>query len=151
MVVTGSHNGGLIADSSGALYGTTYFGGTNGMGAVFELHPTAAAGWKEIVLYSFQGGTDGSLPTSTLVFDRAKNLYGTTSTGGRPSCDCGTIFMLSRTSVAEWHEAIVHRFGIVPDGAYPYYGLIMDGQGNLHGTTVAGGSQGQGIIFTFTP
>ena len=48
--------GGVILDQSGNLYGTTYFGGQNGVGAVYKLTPDR----QESVLYSFQGGTDGS-------------------------------------------------------------------------------------------
>ncbi len=139
--------GGLIADPNGNLYGTTYFGGAAGMGAVFELTPHGTT-WSERVLYSFKGGTDGSLPTSTLVFDDDKDLYGTTSTGGRPSCDCGTIFKLSHTTGL---ESVVHRFGVQPDGSSPYYGLTSDAFGNLFSSTVAGGLDSQGTIFVFTP
>jgi uncharacterized repeat protein (TIGR03803 family) len=144
--------GGLIADAAGRLYGTTYFGGTNGMGAVFELGPgpNALAGWKDNVLYSFQGGTDASLPTSTLAFDKAGNLYGTSSTGGNPSCDCGTIFKLA-PSAGGWSESVLHSFGSAGDGSYPYYGMTPDGTGNYFGTTAAGGAQGQGVVFEITP
>ena len=52
---------GLTFDSNGALYGTTYFGGTLGFGTVFKLAPPALGNtaWTETVLYSFKGGTDG--------------------------------------------------------------------------------------------
>lgn len=139
--------GGLISDTIGNLYGTTYFGGTAGMGTVFKLSPHAG-GWSERVLYSFKGGTDGSLPTSTLVFDDDRDLYGTTSTGGRPSCDCGTIFKLTHTSLL---ESIVHRFGVLPDGSFPYYALTRDASGNLFSSAVSGGLYNQGAIFVFTP
>ena len=143
--------GGLIADSSGALYGTTYYGGTYGSGAVFEVRPKpSVGGWAEFVLYSFQGGTDGSYPTTTLVFDSKMNLYGTTSTGGNPGCDCGTVFQLSPTAVIGWKESIVYRFG-TSDGAYPYYGLTPDGMGNYFGTTASGGLYTQGVVFQVTP
>jgi len=144
--------GGLIADASGRLYGTTYFGGANGEGSVFEVAPgpNALAGWKASVLYSFQGDTDASFPTSTLVFDTAGNLYGTSSTGGNPSCDCGTIFKLEPTS-GGWSESVLHNFGSSGDGAYPSYGLTSDGKGNYFGVTPVGGTYGQGVIFEFTP
>jgi uncharacterized repeat protein (TIGR03803 family) len=144
--------GGLIADTSGRLYGTTYFGGMNGVGAVFEVGPgpNALIGWKDSVLYSFQGDTDASLPTSTLVFDSAGNLYGTSSTGGNPSCDCGTIFKLAPTS-GVWNESVLHNFGSSGDGAYPSYGLTSDGMGNYFGVTPVRGTYGQGVIFEFTP
>ena len=144
--------GGLIADAAGRLYGTTYFGGTNGVGAVFELGPgpTALSGWKENVLYSMQGDTDASYPTSTLVFDQAGNLYGTSSTGGRPSCDCGTIFKLAPGG-SGWTESVLHSFGSNGDGSYPYYGITPDGMGNYFGTTASGGTYGSGVVFEITP
>jgi uncharacterized repeat protein (TIGR03803 family) len=142
--------GGLIFDKAGNLYGTTYFGGANGMGAVFQMIPGPSDTWQENVLYSFQGGTDGSLPTSTLAFNAAGNLYGTTSTGGRPSCDCGTVFKLTLAR-GSWNEKIVHLFGVGRDGSSPTYGLTLDQAGNLYGTTPVGGTGGQGIVFRIAP
>jgi uncharacterized repeat protein (TIGR03803 family) len=142
--------GGLIFDKAGNLYGTTYFGGAAGMGAVFQLIPGPNGTWEENVLYSFEGGTDGSFPTTTLVFNAAGSLYGTTSTGGRPSCDCGTVFRLTLTR-GSWDERIIHFFGKGRDGSSPNYGLTLDQAGNLYGTTPVGGSGGQGIVFQITP
>jgi uncharacterized repeat protein (TIGR03803 family) len=139
--------GGLIPDAAGNVYGTTYYGGTSGVGTVYELTPKRG-GWTEQVLYSFAGGTDGSLPTTTLNFDAAGNLYGTTSTGGRPSCDCGTIFKLKPNP---WRESVIHFFGVMPDGSYPYYGLSANPRGTLFGTTTYGGVDGFGTVFQISP
>src|SRR5271168_511716 len=138
--------GGLISDAHGNLYGTTYYGGENGLGAVFELDTHGLGS----VLYSFRSGNEGNSPTSTLIFDAAGNLYGTTSAGGNAGCDCGTVFELSPTNGA-WTEAVLHRFGNTPDGANPYYGMSADAQGNFYSTTAVGGTSGQGIIFVFKP
>ena len=138
--------GGLISDTSGNLYGTTYFGGASGRGTVFQLTPHGDD-YLAHVLYSFKGGTDGSLPTSTLVFLDG-DLYGTTSTGGRPSCDCGTIFKISHISGV---ESVVHRFGVRPDGSSPYYALARNATGKLFTSTVAGGLYNQGAIVEFFP
>lgn len=142
----GSPYGGLVADASGNLYGATYEGGANGLGAVYELSPDGAR-YSERVLYSFRGGADGSASTSTLIFGTPGVLYGTTSAGGG-SCDCGTIFSLD---VKTRKEQVRHAFGSGGDGAYPYYGMTMDSRGNFYGTAVAGGSAGQGVVFEFTP
>jgi len=144
--------GGLIADARGRLYGTSYFGGTSGLGTIFEVGAgaTVLKPWTESVLYSFQGDTDASFPTSTLVFDAAGNLYGTSSTGGKPSCDCGTIFKLA-PSPSGWDESVLHVFGVSGDGAYPNYGLTSDGMGNYFGVTPLGGAYGQGVVFQITP
>ncbi len=138
--------GGLTTDKAGNLYGTTYYGGTSGVGTVFELNSHG----QESVLYNFKGGTDSSSSTSTLMFDNAGNLYGTASAGGNPGCDCGTVFELS-PSGSNWTEKVLHRFGTSPDGAYPYYGMSADASGNFYSTTAAGGTGGGGIVFSFKP
>jgi uncharacterized repeat protein (TIGR03803 family) len=140
--------GGLIADPTGRLYGTTYFGGATGNGTVYVL-ALADGNLKETVAYSFRGGMDGSFPTSTLVFDQAGNLYGTTSTGGNPGCDCGTVFEISPVNGGV-KETVLHSFASTPDGAYPNYGLTLF-DNNLYGSTPVGGTQNQGIVFRFTP
>lgn len=144
--------GGLIADSHGNLYGTTYYGGANGAGAVFRVGPGAGiGGWRDAVLYSFQGAADGANPTSTLVFSPTGKLYGTTSAGGDAGCDCGVVFALTPVGSNHWSENVLHTFGTPPDGAYPYYGLTPDASGNYFGTTAAGGNANVGIIFKVTP
>ena len=141
----GSPYGGLIADRHGDLYGTTYYGGASGQGCVFELN--AAKSYAERVVYSFKGGNDGSSPTSTLLLNGRGTLYGTTSAGGG-SCDCGTVFKLNAKTGA---ESVLHSFAGGQDGAYPYYGLVPDGNGHLLGTTATGGTSNQGVAFEITP
>jgi uncharacterized repeat protein (TIGR03803 family) len=89
-----SPNGGLIMDSTGALYGTTAAGGTSNNGTVFKLTPPPGGGtpWIHTVLYSFQGGSDGSGPNGWLIRDWKGALYGTTSGGG--TYGYGTVFRL---------------------------------------------------------
>jgi len=87
---------GVIADAQGNLYGTTQWGGLGGgcegrCGVVFKLDPLG----NETVLYAFTGGADGGVPTGGLYMDAGGNLYGTTSTGGDPLCQCGTIFKIT--------------------------------------------------------
>ncbi len=138
--------GGVIADASGNLYGTTYYGGASGQGVVFELRRHAHGKYVERVLYSFKGGSDGSSSTSTLIFGASGELYGTTSAGGG-YCNCGTIF---KVSVKSGKEMVLHDFGNGSDGAFPYYGLTKDPSGNFYGTTVQGGTSGQGTLFEYT-
>lgn len=137
--------GGLTADSTGNLYGTTYYGGANGVGSVYRLAP-GKSGYKESVLYSFGASNDVNSSTTTLVFDQSGNLYGTASAGGNSSCQCGGVFKLTRSGSA-WKESVVHAFKGDPDGAFSYYGMAFDKSGNLYGTTVQGGNQNQGAIF----
>lgn len=142
----GSPYGGLIEDTIGNLYGTSYYGGAHGQGAVFELMPKGTM-YAERVLYSFKGGNDGSQSTSTLAFGKNGMLYGTTSAGGG-SCDCGAIFSLDPKT---GKEKALHGFGGAGDGEYPYYGVTREAGGKFVGTTVAGGANGQGTLFEFTP
>ncbi len=152
-----SSYGGLVSDAAGSLYGTTYYGGSNnpncaslgGCGVVFTLTQGSNGKWIESVLHRFQGGQDGSSPTTTLMFDAHGDLYGTTSAGGDANGD-GTVFKLSRAAGGKWTESVVHRFKNSPDGANPYYGLVLGKAGNLYGTTASGGVS-SGVVFEFTP
>jgi uncharacterized repeat protein (TIGR03803 family) len=118
---------------------------------VAGLSSVVSAASKEKVLYSFQGGMDGSTPAGGVVFDKAGNLYGTTQQGGAPSCApisfCGTVFQLAPPvqKGGAWTETVLHVFAGVKgnnDGATPAGGLVIDAAGNLYGTTAYGGSGG---------
>ena len=167
----GSPYGALVADQAGNLYGATgiggdsghncYLGTAKGCGAIFELTPPNVpdGSWREVLLYSFQGGTDGDAPRGPLVFDQAGNLFGTTGGGGSNSAcpNCGTVFELSppTSEGGAWKETVIHRFAgglLKPDGAGPNGGLVLDKNGNLYGTTFAGGgSQDIGTVFELSP
>jgi len=80
---TGGTDGGrpqsaVVFDSLGNLYGTTVLGGTSNRGTVYKLDLLG----NEIVLHSFEGGTDGEYPYSGLMQDSRGHLYGVTSGGG---------------------------------------------------------------------
>jgi uncharacterized repeat protein (TIGR03803 family) len=141
--------GALLFDSLGNIYGTTYYGGANGIGTVYQLSPRdAISEWNESVLYSFQEGTDGNSPISNLVADTIGNLYGTTSEGGLGS---GVIFKLSPSGSGQWTETVVHSFQGPPDGAFSYNGMVVDRFGNFYGATVHGGDNDDGAVYKFTP
>lgn len=142
--------GGLAVDGNGNLYGTTYYSGANNLGSVYELSPQPDGTWKEAVLYSFQGGRDGSGSIGNLVFTNTGAIYGTTSAGGA-SCDCGTIFKLTAGLDGSRKEIVVYRFHGAPDGAFAYNGMVGDGAGNFYATTVHGGAQDDGIVYKLTP
>jgi uncharacterized repeat protein (TIGR03803 family) len=90
---------GLIADKQGALYGTTYGGGTPAnLGTVFKLTPPlkGQTAWTETVLYRFTASDEGG-PLAGLIGDNQGALYGTTAGGGSSGCNgvgCGTVFKL---------------------------------------------------------
>jgi len=84
----GYPNAGVVRDSTGNLYSTTYGGGTANKGVVYELNTSG----QETVLHSFTGGADGSLPYAGLILDSKGNLYGTTFYGGKKQA--GVVFKL---------------------------------------------------------
>lgn len=150
--------GGVVFDQAGNLYGTTQFGGTRAQGTVFRLTHTTT-GWKETVIHRFAGGSDGAVPMAGVILDGAGNLYGTTSSGGDPVCQCGNVFKLTPSGTG-WTRSTLHNFTGGSDGAYPGAGLVFDGAGNLYGTTVYGGyptksectaTAGCGTVFKLTP
>jgi len=101
---------GLIFDTAGNLYGTTFYGGAYGGGTVFELTPTAGGSWTETVLHAFYfERPDGIEPDAGLIFDGAGNLYGTTL-GGSDNAGYGTVFELSPTAGGSWTEQILYTF-----------------------------------------
>lgn len=141
---------GLIADASGNLYGTTFYGGAYGVGTVFELLPQGGT-WTEKVLYSFNDtGAGGFWANSRLVFGAAGNLYGTTFFGG--DFQVGTVFELSPGAGGVWTEQTVHSFDPKnEDGTYPHASLIVDAAGNLYGTAAGGGHSGNGMVYELSP
>jgi uncharacterized repeat protein (TIGR03803 family) len=129
-------SGSLIRDAAGNLYGVTSNGGY-GYGTVYKLDATGA----ETVLYRFTGGSDGSVPLSGLVRDSNGNFYGTTYVGG--VFGSGTVYKLDVIGV----ETVLHSFAGGSDGAIPYSTLLLDSDGNLYGTTGAGGPYNFGTVF----
>lgn len=154
---------GVTIGPDGALYGTTFYGGGSGCGlgcgTVYRLSPPPATcqstlcSWIETVLYRFSGSADGGMPFAGVVFDHAGNLYGTTTSGGLNNCGgsgCGVVYKLTRSG-GGWTEAVLYSFTGAADGASPRAGLAFDSAGNLYGTTVGGGSSGQGVVFQLQP
>lgn len=72
----------LISDISGNLYGSTFSGGSNGWGEIFELSP-GASGWTKTEVYSFTSLSDGGDPGGPLVRDASGNLFGHTYLRGQ--------------------------------------------------------------------
>jgi uncharacterized repeat protein (TIGR03803 family) len=146
----------LILDAAGNLYGTTSScfcsGGGGKYGTVFEL-VHSQSGWTAKGLHTFTGGSDGAIPYSSLIFDRAGNLYGTTVNGGGNGCyghGCGVVFKLTPKS-GEWIYSVLYTFTGKQDGGNPWAGLISDGSGILYSTTSVGGTSNSGTVFKLAP
>jgi uncharacterized repeat protein (TIGR03803 family) len=139
---------GLLADSTGALYGTTEAGGTSNNGTAYKLTPSGN-GYTEAVLYSFQDVPDGSSPRSSLIADSAGALYGTAGGGG--SFGEGSVFKLTPIGNS-YSESILYSFQSGLDGRLPWAALLADANGNLYGTTHdGGGPRFDGVVFELTP
>jgi uncharacterized repeat protein (TIGR03803 family) len=135
---------GVTLDAHGNLYGTSSFGGANGVGAVYELSPNGT-GWTETVLYNFQGLNDGQNPVGGVILDQAGNIYGGTFDGGVNGG--GTVYELS-PSAGGWTFTTLYSF----TGGYggPYNKLTFDASGNLYGATEGEGAHGSGSVFKLT-
>jgi len=141
----------LIFDAAGNLYGTTSQGGAYGVGGtVFKLSPGKGGNWDETVLASFNGAGG---PSAGVIFDKAGNLYGTTSTIYGGACNFGgTVFKLTAGKRGLWTETVLHTFqDNGQDGFCPSAGVIFDPEGNLYGTTFDGGTYDAGVVFKLTP
>jgi uncharacterized repeat protein (TIGR03803 family) len=130
--------GGVILDSGGNLYGTTFGGGAFAGGTIYKIDSAGT----ETLLYSFgKVAEDGANPEASLIRDSAGNFYGTTNGGG--TAKLGTVFKLDSSG----HETILHTFTGGTDGANPDGALVRDSAGNLYGTATFGGSANYGVVF----
>lgn len=137
---------GLVQDSSGAFYGTTYNGGTHGDGVVFKLVLSGSV-WKETRLYSFAGGSDGAHPDCDLTRVASTGaLYGTTESGGGAGEGEGTVFSLTQSN-GVWSEHVLYAFGGGDGAQYPESAVHRDAKGALYGTSSYGGPYNQGIVY----
>jgi uncharacterized repeat protein (TIGR03803 family) len=137
----GTHpNPGMIIDKAGNLYGSTYSGGANGDGTVFELTPDGA----ETILHSF-AGSDGQGLVGDLAMDKAGNLYGWSFEGG--ASNDGVVYKLAPDGTVTVLYSFCQEQNC-EDGAWPEAGgPVLDKTGNLYGTTTNGGEFEDGTIF----
>jgi len=151
----------LVQATNGNLYGTTWLGGKDDGGTVFEITPSGTL----TTLYNFCSQTncaDGADPYGGLVQGTDGNFYGTTQAGGRDvDCGgsvsgCGTIFKINSSGT------LTTLYTFCPtspctDGAIPYGALVQGIDGNFYGTTYYGGIMGSGglsgfgTLFKITP
>jgi hypothetical protein len=138
-----SPNGGLVAGAGGTLIGTSFYGGSHNVGAVFALTPPSPgkSAWTQSVLHSFSG-PDGEYPAYKLIADSNGSLYGSAGGGATGG---GCIFRLTPPAMGTtaWTETVLHSFnaagneGINPEGT-----LLFDRAGNIYGTAQDGGGSG---------
>jgi uncharacterized repeat protein (TIGR03803 family) len=145
--------GDLMTDPSGDLYLTTSAGGDhgcgNGCGTVLEFTQGSDGNWQANTLYQFPYHGDGAFSYAGLISDGSGNLYGTTKYGGALNCNyplgCGTVFELTPSVNGKFVVSVLYQFtDSSGDGAFPVSSLLLDGAGNLYGTTQGGGRTGCG-------
>jgi uncharacterized repeat protein (TIGR03803 family) len=131
----------LVQGSDGKFYGTTYGGGTNGAGTVFQITKNGTV----TLLHSFTNTPDGAVPEGGLVQGSDGNFYGTTSEGGKR--DNGAVFQITTNGTL----TILHSFTNTVGGYVPEGELVQGGDGNFYGTTANGGTNnlfpGYGTVF----
>ena len=144
--------GGLVADAAGNFYGATEVGGAYNHGTIFKLS-FAGTQWVETILYDFPNCVQACFPVGTMAIDKAGNLYGTTLGGVfNQTCGgftCGEVFEMASQGNGRYKFTVLHKF-VGTDGDIPL-GVILDGKGNLFGTTKDGGTYGAGTAFELTP
>lgn len=153
-------NGGLIADSSGRLYGAAPSGGAGGFGIIFMLTPPPAGStqWGYQIIHQFCP-TDGEGPNSLIerTMGGVFTLFGTAQIGG--TGNAGTVFSLAAPQAGQtsWSLTTLYNFIGGSDGQYPFSGLSVDKSFQLYGTTQLGGeggpnpNAGSGIVFKLIP
>ena len=155
----GGTGGGIAIDQRGNLYGTTYEDG-NGLGTVFKLSLSSQGQWIYREIYAFQNFADGETPSRGVVLDAFGDLYGTTQYGGVQGCygsGCGTVYELTRAGGDRWLHTVLYSFLGTGDGGTPLAGVIVDGAGNVYGTTQIWGvgngctGSGCGVAYRLTP
>jgi uncharacterized repeat protein (TIGR03803 family) len=156
---TGSDGGfpyaGVTIGTNGALYGTTAGSVNAGNGSAFELSPPTGTGkpWTETVLHKFTGKSDGGAPHAAPSLGPSGSLYGTAFGGGTGNRfnGFGLLYQLTPTGGGSWAESVLYEFQGGNDGASPNAALIPGPSGVFYGTTLGGGTLGQGTVFAFTP
>ncbi len=169
----GNPQGGLVQGSDGALYGTTFNGGSSSgnnynyypyyyynyaSGTLFKVN-TDGTGFT--VLKNFDSQTTGSNPQGGLVKGPDGTLYGTTQSGGSSENNnyydpyyyyyyyyyysYGTLFKVNPDGTG---FTVLKNFNnSYATGTYPRGGLVRGSDGALYGTTQSGGSYGSGTVF----
>lgn len=140
--------GNLMQAANGKLYGMTQFGGLNNSGTIFSIDTSGNNFTKlhDFVASTSSGNTTGALPTGTLLQDSAtQKLYGMASFGGSTSQN-GVIFTLDTAN----HYVDILNFSNT-NGQFPQGSFIKASDGKFYGTTFAGGTLGEGVIFKIDP
>jgi uncharacterized repeat protein (TIGR03803 family) len=149
---------GLVQATNGALYGSTEYGGFHNCGTIFAITLSGAL----TTVHNFYGSPCDYLP-ATLIQAANGDLYGIMERGGGMATDyclggCGTVFKVTPTGTLTTLHAFCSDTQITcDDGMLPDGGLVQAGNGDVYGTTSAGGAStygfvtGPGTVFSIAP
>jgi uncharacterized repeat protein (TIGR03803 family) len=152
-----SPNPGIVADTSGNLYGATSSGGTGNAGLAYKLTDTGGHHWVQTIRHQFcsaTGCTDGETPLTGVIMDAYGNIYGTTAAGGSSnavcgSSGCGVVYKIDPLGNVTQLYTFCAQDNCADGGIAN--GLTLDSFGNLWGTTTVGGTHAFGGIFELNP
>jgi uncharacterized repeat protein (TIGR03803 family) len=134
---------GLVEGDDGALYGTTLYGGTAGLGTVFKVNKDGT-GYR--LIWNFQPDQNGQYPNA-IVRGSDGALYGTC--GNQFSgVTAATVFKLSQDGSG---FTVLHKFTGPTDGIQPTAGLVEGTDHAFYGTTLYGGTNNLGTVFKVNP
>jgi uncharacterized repeat protein (TIGR03803 family) len=134
---------GLTVDQSGNLYGMTPTGGAQGLGTIYQLHPTSG-GFSFKVLHAFTGGTDGAAASAGRLLLAHHAVFGVATVGGAHGA--GTAFKLAQAQ-GLWTFASIYAFQGEPNAGFPYSALVLDSHNDLYGTTYYSGASDLGSVY----
>ena len=133
--------GPVTQGADGNFYGLTESGGSNGGGTLYKVTPAGTL----TTLHNF---ADQDGPSPFLLLGANNNFYGMTVTGGSNSM--GSIYAISSAGVFTTLYSFCSLTSCL-DGETPNGGLTQGKDGNLYGTTSAGGgADNAGTIFRLT-
>src|SRR5882672_3511994 len=109
----------------------------------------ASAASAPTLIFTFTGGSDGSIPQGALLLDSSGALMGVTAQGG--TSGKGVAFKLTPpVNAGSWTETVLHSFS-GSDGANPTVRLVADNKGSLYGIAPVGGTSNRGVVFQLKP
>jgi uncharacterized repeat protein (TIGR03803 family) len=140
-------SGPVTFDSQGNIYGVTASGGSDGLGSLWEYSAQGALS----TLFNFSG-LNGSSPNGGVTLDGNGNVYGATTEGGagdvEPASGYGSVW---KYSLATGELTTLYSFtSSGTTGQFPESGVTLDANRNVYGTTIYGGTFGDGVVWEYS-